>query len=77
MSRLFAVMPPSTRNVASSIPESVIIASTTSRICHAVASSTARARCRLGDGAGQPRDHASRASARQCGANRPEKAGTK
>ena len=44
MSRSLAVMPPSTRRVLRRTPESVIIASTTSRVCHAVASSTARAR---------------------------------
>ena len=44
MSRLLAVMPPSTRSVLSDTPESVVIASTTSRVCQAVASSTARAR---------------------------------
>ena len=44
MSRLLAVMPPSTRSVGRGMRASVFMASTTSRVCHAVASRTARAR---------------------------------
>ena len=47
MSRLLAVMPPSTFNVLRGIPESALIAWTTSKVCQAVASRTARARCAL------------------------------
>ena len=44
MSRWSAVIPPSTRRLVSRSPESASIASTTSRVCQATASSTARAR---------------------------------
>ena len=44
ISRLSAVIPPSTFSVVSARPESAFIASTTSRVCQPVASSTARAR---------------------------------
>jgi hypothetical protein len=44
MSRLFAVMPPSALSAVSLVPASEFIASTTSRVCQQVASSTARAR---------------------------------
>ena len=47
MSRPLAVIPPSTRRRRSATSESAFIASTTSRVCHADASSTARARCPL------------------------------
>ena len=47
MSRPLAVIPPSTRSRRSATSESAFIASTTSRVCQAVASSTARARCPL------------------------------
>ncbi len=43
MSRLSAVMPPSTLSVVRSIRASAFIASTTSRVCQAEASRTARA----------------------------------
>ena len=45
MSRLLAVIPPSTFSRRTGTPESAFIASTTSRVCQPVASSTARARC--------------------------------
>ena len=47
ISRLLAVIPPSTGSVLRGTPASAFIASTTSRVCQAVASSTARARCAL------------------------------
>ena len=52
------------------------MASTISRVCQAVASSTARARCALVTYRVRPAI-TPRASERQYGANRPEKAGTK
>lgn len=75
MSRLLAVIPPSTRRVDSAMPESASIASTTSRVCQPVASSTARARCPLVMYDVSPTT-IPRASDRQCGANNPENAGT-
>ncbi len=69
-------MPPSARSVVRSSPESAFIASTTSRVCHAVASSTARAMCPLFTNPVSPAI-TPRASERQCGANNPENAGTK
>jgi len=75
MSRLSAVIPPSTLSVVRARPESAFIASTTSRVCQAVASSTARARCPLVMYEVSPTT-TPRASLRQCGAYRPEKAGT-
>ena len=75
ISRLSAVMPPSTFRVLSSSPESAFIASTTSRVCQPVASSTARARWPLVMYEVSP-TMTPRASLRQCGANRPENAGT-
>ncbi len=75
ISRLSAVIPPSTFNVVSASPESAFIASTTSRVCQAVASSTARARWPFVMYDVSPAI-TPRASLCQCGANSPEKAGT-
>ena len=75
MSRLFAVIPPSTLSRSNARPESAFIASTTSRVCHAVASSTARARWPLVMYEVSP-TITPRASGCQCGANSPENAGT-
>ena len=75
MSRLSATIPPSTRSADSRSPESASIASTTSRVCQAIASSTARARCPLVTYDVSP-TMTPRASLRQCGANSPAKAGT-
>ena len=47
ISRLLAVIPPSTARSAMGTPASARIASTRSLVCHAVASSTARATCPL------------------------------
>ncbi len=76
ISRLLEVMPPSTLRAVRVTPESFSIASTTSRVCQAVASSTARARWPLVTYRVRPAI-TPRASERQYGANRPEKAGTK
>ena len=43
MSSSFAVMPPSTRSSLNGTSATSLAASTTSRVCHAVASSAARA----------------------------------
>ncbi|SLJ82395.1 Uncharacterised protein [Mycobacteroides abscessus subsp. abscessus] len=80
MSRSLAVMPPSTFNVVNSRSScwdsaSARMASTTSRVWKAVDSSTARARCALVTNRVRPAI-TPRASGRQRGANRPEKAGT-
>ena len=69
-------MPPSTLSAVRSTPESAFIASTTSRLCHAVASRVARAMCPAVTNRVSPAI-TPRASLRQYGANRPEKAGTK
>ena len=69
-------MPPSTLSSVRSTPESAFIASSTSRVWKAVASSTARAMWPLLTYRVSP-TIAPRASARQYGANRPENAGTK
>jgi hypothetical protein len=68
-------MPPSTRSSFRSTPESAFMASSTSRVWYAVASSTARAMCPALTYRVSP-TIAPRASLRQYGANRPEKAGT-
>ena len=69
-------MPPSTFSSFSLTPESASMASRTSRVCHAVASSVARAKWPLLTYRVMP-TIAPRASPRQYGANRPENAGTK
>ena len=69
-------MPPSTFSAVRSTPESAFIASSTSLVWNAVASSTARAMWPLLTYRVSP-TIAPRASSRQYGANRPEKAGTK
>ena len=75
MSRLLAVIPPSTFSRPTGTPESAFIASTTSRVCQPVASSTARARCpRLMNDVSPTMTP--RASGCQCGEYSPEKAGT-
>ena len=76
MSRLLAIMPPSTFSSSSGTPESALTASSTSRVWNAVASSTARAMWPLFTNRVSPTS-APRASDRQYGANRPENAGTK
>ena len=69
-------MPPSTFSAVRSTPESAFIASSSSLLWKAVASSTARARWPLLTYRVRP-TIAPRASPRQYGANRPENAGTK
>ena len=69
-------MPPSTLSEVSSTPESAFIASTTSLVCHAVASRTARAIWPLFTYRVRPAI-TPLASLRQYGAKRPENAGTK
>ena len=76
MSNSFTTMPPSTFSAVSSTPESAFIASTTSRVWYAVASSAARARWPRLTKRVSP-TIAPRASGRQYGANSPENAGTK
>ena len=68
-------MPPSTLSSVRSTPESAFIASITSRLWNATASSAARAMWPLFAYRVRP-TIAPRASERQCGANRPENAGT-
>src|SRR5690242_14805137 len=75
ISNSLTTIPPSTLSSVSSTPESARIASTTSTVWNAVASSAARARCALVTYRVNP-TIAPRASLRQYGANRPEKAGT-
>ena len=69
-------MPPSTLRLPSSVPVSAAMASTTSRVWNAVASSAARARWALVTDRVRPA-MTPRASLRQYGAKRPEKAGTR
>jgi hypothetical protein len=69
-------MPPSTLSDVRSTPESAFIASTTSRLCQAVASSAARAIWPLVTYRVSPA-MTPRASPLQYGAKRPEMAGTK
>src|SRR5439155_221433 len=76
MSSSLTTMPPSTFSALSGTPESAFIASMTSRVWYAVASSTARARWPLLTNRVRP-TIAPRASERQYGANSPENAGTK
>jgi hypothetical protein len=76
ISRSLYTMPPSTFSSFSATPESAFMASTTSRVCHAVASRAARAMWPLVTYRVSP-TIAPRASLLQYGANRPEKAGTK
>ncbi len=75
ISRWSAVIPPSTFSTEDGTPRSAFMASTTSRVCHAVASSTARARWPLVMYEVSPTMRP-RASLCQCGANSPENAGT-
>jgi hypothetical protein len=75
INRWSAVIPPSTFNTGVGAPRSAFIASTTSRVCQPVASSTARARCPLLMYDVSPTT-SPRAWASQCGANKPENAGT-
>ena len=69
-------MPPSTLRDVSATPESAFIASTTSFVCQAVASRTARAMWPLFTYRVSPAI-TPRASLRQYGAKSPENAGTK
>ena len=71
ISRSFVVIPPSTFSAFGSPP----IAHTTSRACKQVASSAARAICRLSTNRVNP-TITPRASGRHRGANSPENAGT-
>ena len=68
-------MPPSTLSDSSSTPESWFMASTTSRLWKAVASSVARAMCPAVTKRVRPAT-TPRALDFQYGANRPENAGT-
>ena len=75
-SRLLAVAPPSTRSSVSAMPESAAIASRTSALWKAIASSVALARCALV----VPRERPTmvpRACGSQYGDPSPESAGTK
>ena len=69
-------MPPSTASDSAGTPASAFIASTTSRVCQAVASSTARAMCALVTKDVSP-TRTPWALLSQCGANNPENAGTR
>ena len=69
-------MPPSTASDSAGTPASAFIASTTSRVCQAVASSTARAMCALVTNEVSP-TRMPCAVLSQYGANRPENAGTR
>ena len=75
MSASLATMPPSTFSDSSFTPESASIASTTSRLWKAVASSVARAMCPAFTYRVSPAN-TPRALDFQYGANRPENAGT-
>ena len=68
-------MPPSTLSRVTGTPESAFIASTTSRVCQPVASSTARARCPRSMNEVSP-TITPRASGCQRGEYSPENAGT-